>query len=121
MSLVYPCPNSSPAGSTTAIVHLYRLSHMGGAFSQCTVKIDGRQVAKIANAESIRMNLQPGKHNINAIHRQVKSDRLLYDLVMESGKEYWIRIDMSEGLIVHMRLAVVPEAKERENPGTLNR
>lgn len=110
---------ASSAGSTTAILHLYRLSHMGGVFSQYGIEIDGRQVAKIANAESVRMDLSPGKHNINVTYHAVKSDRPLYDLLMESGKEYWIRVDLSEGFIVHMRLAVVPEAEAREESGKL--
>ena len=114
--------STQPAGSagpTAAILHLYRLSHMGGAFSQYEIEIDGRQVAKIANAESVRMDLAPGKHNINAIYRRVKSDRPLYDMEMEPGKEYWIRIDLSDGFVVHMRLAVVPEAEGREESGKL--
>jgi hypothetical protein len=110
---------ASPAGPTTAILHLYRLSHMTGAFVQYEVEIDGRRVAKIANAESVRVDLPSGKHNINATYRSVKSDRPLYDLEMESGKEYWIRVDLSDGFIVHMRLAVVPEAEAREESGKL--
>jgi hypothetical protein len=111
--------SASSAGPTTAILHLYRLSHMTGAFVQYEVEIDGRRVAKIANAESVRVDLPPGKHNINATYRSVKSDRPLYDLEMESGKEYWIRVDLSDGFIVHMRLAVVPEAEAREESGKL--
>lgn len=105
---------ASSAGPTTAILHLYRLSHVVGAFSQYEIEIDGRQVAKIGNAESVRMDLSPGKHNINVTFRRVKSDRPLYDLEMEPGKEYWIRIDLSDSFIVHMRLAVVPEAEARQ-------
>lgn len=115
-------PSSQPASSTrptTAILHLYRLSHMGGAFSQYEIEIDGRRVAKIANAQSVRMDLSPGKHNINVTYRAVKSDRPLYDLELEPGKEYWIRVDLSDGLIVHMRLAVVPEAEARDGSGKL--
>jgi hypothetical protein len=87
---------------------------MGGAFAQYDIEIDGRRVAKIANAQSVRVNLSPGKHNINALYRSVKSDRPLYDMEMESGKEYWIRIDLLETFIPHMRLAVVPEGEARE-------
>jgi hypothetical protein len=111
--------SASSVGPTTAILHLYRLSHMTGAFVQYEVEIDGRRVAKIANAESVRLDLPSGKHNINATYRSVKSDRPLYDLEMESGKEYWIRVDLSDGFIVHMRLAVVPEAEAREEAGKL--
>jgi hypothetical protein len=107
------------AGPTTAILHLYRLSHMGGAFSQYDIEIDGRRVAKIANAQSIREDLPPGKHNINVFYRAVKSDRPLYDLEMEAGKEYWIRVDLADGFIEHMRLAIVPEAEAREESGKL--
>ncbi len=110
---------SSSAGPTTAILHLYRLPHMGGAFAQYDCEIDGRRVAKLANAQSVSVDLPPGKHNINVTYRSVKSDRPLYDLEMESGKEYWVRVDLSEGFIVHMRLAVVPETEAREESGKL--
>jgi hypothetical protein len=109
----------NPAGPATATLHLYRLSHMSGAFVQYDCEIDGRRVAKLANAQSVRVDLPPGKHNINVTYRSVKSDRPLYDLEMESGKEYWIRVDLSEGFIVHMRLAVVPEAEARDESGKL--
>ena len=92
---------------------------MGGAFAQYDIEIDGRQVAKIANAQSVRMDLPPGKHNINATYRAVKSDRPLYDMEMEAGKEYWIRVDLAGGFVEHMRLALVPEAEAREESGKL--
>ncbi|MGA8730981.1 MAG: hypothetical protein WB608_19655 [Terracidiphilus sp.] len=120
-STINPAPSQqeNSAGSTTAILHLYRLSHITGAFSQYEIEIDGRRLAKIANAQSVRLDLSPGKHNINATYRAVKSDHPVYDLNMESGKEYWIRVDLSDGFIVHMRLAVVPEAEAREESGKL--
>jgi hypothetical protein len=110
---------ASSSGPATAILHLYRLSHMGGKFSQYDIEIDGRRVAKIANAQSVGEYLSPGKHNINVFYRAVKSDRPLYNLEMESGKEYWIRIDLADGFIEHMRLALVPEAEAREESGKL--
>src|ERR1700739_289227 len=106
-------------GTTTAILHLYRLSHLTGQFVQYDIEIDGRKVAQIANARSVRLDLPFGKHNINATYRTVKSDHPLYDLEMESGKEYWIRVDLSEGLVTHMRLAVVSETEAREESGKL--
>jgi hypothetical protein len=114
--------SSQPANSarpTTAILHLYRLSHMGGAFAQYEIEIDGRHVAKIANAQSVRVDLPPGKHNINVTYRSVKSDHPLYDMEMESGKEYWIRVDLSDGFITHMRLAAIQEEEAREESGKL--
>ena len=116
-----PIPAASAPASATAILHLYRLSHMAGEFSLYEIQIDGRQVARIANAQSLREDLPPGKHNINAFVRGARSDTPLYDLEMESGKEYWIRIDLAgtNGFITHMRLALVPEAEAREESGKL--
>ena len=85
-------------------------------FLNIEIEIDGRQVAKIGNAESVRMDLFSRQTPLNVTFRRVKSDRPLYDLEMEPGKEYWIRIDLSDSFIVHMRLAVVPEAEARQSP-----
>ncbi|MGD0735567.1 MAG: DUF2846 domain-containing protein [Terracidiphilus sp.] len=110
---------TAPA-SGTGVLHLYRPSHVAGEFSQYEIEIDGRQVGKIANAQSVRMDLPPGKYNINATYSHVKSDNPLYDLQIEAGKEYWVRVDLAVGFAsAHMRLAVVPEAEAREESGKL--
>jgi hypothetical protein len=110
---------AASSASGTAVVHFYRLSHMAGEFSQYDIEIDGRNVGKIGNAQSVSEDLSPGKHNINVIFRRVKSDRPLYDMELEAGKEYWIRVDLTDGFVIHMRLAVVPEAEAREESGKL--
>jgi hypothetical protein len=110
---------TAAASSRTAVLHLYRLSHMGGEFSKYDIEIDGRRVAKIANAQSVRFDISPGKHNINVFWSSVKSDAPLYDMDFDPGKEYWVRVDLRQSYADHMRLAIVPEAEAREETGKL--
>jgi hypothetical protein len=112
-------PGASAIAPRTATLHLYRLSHIAGAFSKYEIEVDGRRIVKIGNAQSVKVELTPGKHNVNATYHKAKSDHPLYDLEIEPGREYWIRIDLTSGLIPHMRLAVVAEGEAREESGKL--
>jgi hypothetical protein len=57
------------------------------------------------------MLLAPGKHNITASARKAKADLPIYDLVMEAGKEYWVRVDFSVKFFTYIRLYLEPAEK----------
>ena len=107
-------PSSAPVAAASAsapgaaILHVYRLHHLTGALLKPYINIDGKPVAQVANAQSVRMELPPGKHNISITEKRAKTDLPIYDLDMVAGQEYWVRADFSSGLVVHLRLYLVP-------------
>lgn len=97
--------------SNTAILHLYRFHQFGGLGLKTNIAIDGKQITQIENGQAIRMLIAPGKHNITASARKARADLPIYDLVMEAGKEYWVRVDFSVGLLTHVKLYLEPAEK----------
>jgi hypothetical protein len=83
------------------------------------IDIDGKQITQIANGQSIRLLIVPGKHNITASARKAKADLPIYDLVMEAGKEYWVRVDLSVKLFNYVRLYLEPAEKAQSESGKL--
>ena len=126
--------NPAPVGTTdakvsnTAILHLYRVHQFGGMGLKTNIDIDGKKVTEIANGQAIRLLVVPGKHNITASARKAKADLPIYDLAMEAGKEYWVRVDFSVKFFNYVRLYVEPAEKaqlesgklEELNPGNLS-
>ena len=106
-------------GSNTAILHLYRFHQFGGLGLKTNIEIDGKKATQIENGQAIRMLIAPGKHNITASARKVKADFPIYDLVMEAGKEYWVRVDFSVGLLTHVKLYSEPAEKAQSESGKL--
>ena len=117
--------NLAPVGtavakvSNTAILHLYRIHQFAGLGLKTNIDIDGKQVAQIANGQAIRLLIVPGKHNITASARKAKADLPIYDLVMEAGKEYWVRVDFSAKLFNYVRLYLEPAEKAQSESGKL--
>ncbi len=117
--------NPAPAGTTaatvanTAILHLYRLRQFAGLGLKTNIDIDGKKTTQIANGQAIQMLLAPGKHNIAAPARKAKADHPIYDLDMEAGKEYWVRIDFSVGFLTYVRLYLEPDEKAQTESGKL--
>jgi hypothetical protein len=105
--------------SNTAILHFYRLHQFGGLGLKTNIDIDGKKATQIENGQAIRMLLAPGKHNITASARKAKADLPIYDLVMEAGKEYWVRVDFSVGLLTHVKLYLEPAEKAQQESGKL--
>ena len=97
--------------SNTAVLHLYRFHQLGGLGLKTNIDVDGKQTTQIANGQAIRMLLSPGKHNITASARKAKADLPIYDLVMEAGKEYWVRVDFSVKFFTYVRLYLEPAEK----------
>lgn len=97
--------------SNTALLHLYRFHQFGGLGLKTNIDIDGKRTTQIANGQAIRMLLPPGKHNITASARKAKADLPIYDLVMEAGKEYWVRVDLSVKFFTYVRLYLEPAEK----------
>jgi hypothetical protein len=65
------------------------------------------------------MFLAPGKHNISASARKAKADLPIYDLVMEAGKEYWVRVDFSVKFFTCVRLYLEQAEKAQSESGKL--
>jgi hypothetical protein len=105
--------------SNTTILHLYRFHQFGGLGLKTTIDIDGKKATQIENGQAIRMLIAPGKHNITASARKAKADLPIYDLVMEAGKEYWVRVDFSVGLLTHVKLYLEPAEKAQSEAGKL--
>ncbi|MGH9566488.1 MAG: SUMF1/EgtB/PvdO family nonheme iron enzyme, partial [Candidatus Angelobacter sp.] len=105
--------------SNTAILHLYRLHQFSGLGLKTNIAIDGKKTTQIANGQAIRMLLAPGKHNITASARKAKADLPIYDLAMEAGKEYWVRVDFSVGFFTYVRLHLEPAEKAQPESGKL--
>jgi hypothetical protein len=105
--------------SNTAILHLYRFHQFGGLGLKTNIDIDGKKATQIENGQAIRMLIAPGKHNITASARKAKADLPIYDLVMEAGKEYWVRVDFSVGLLTHVKLYLEPAEKAQSESGKL--
>jgi len=117
-------PAVAPAGTETtsgaAVLHIYRLHHLTGAGSKLFVEVDGRQVGRLDNGEVMRLELAPGKHNLNATDSRFKSDRPIYGMQMDAGKEYWVRVDLDSGFAVaHVRLYIVTAEDSATEAGTL--
>jgi sulfatase-modifying factor enzyme 1 len=105
--------------SDAAILHLYRVHQFGGLGLKTNIDIDGKQVTQIANGQAIRLLVAPGKHNITASARKAKADLPIYDLTMEAGKEYWVRVDFSVKFFTYVRLYVEPAEKAQLESGKL--
>jgi hypothetical protein len=102
-------PAPPAAGSNTTVLHVYRPHHLTGASQKPYIYVDGKQIVPIANSQTIRMILSPGKHNISVSKKYVNSEIPIYDLDMASGNEYWIRVELSAGAWgAHSKLFVVP-------------
>jgi hypothetical protein len=65
------------------------------------------------------MLVAPGKHNITASARKAKADLPIYDLVMEPGNEYWVRVDFSAKFFNYVRLYLEPAEKAQSESGKL--
>ena len=83
------------------------------------IDIDGKKATQIANGEAIRMLIAPGKHNITASARKARADLPIYDLAMEAGKEYWVRVDFSVGFFTYVKLYLEPADKAQSESGKL--
>ena len=105
--------------SNTAVLHLYRFHQFGGLGLKTNIDIDGKHATQIANGQAIRMFLAPGKHNISASARKAKADLPIYDLVMEAGKEYWVRVDFSVKFFTYVRLYLEQAEKAQSESGKL--
>jgi hypothetical protein len=117
--------NPAPLGtavakvSNTAILHLYRIHQFGGLGLKTDIDIDGKPITQIANGQAIRLLIAAGKHNITASARKAKADLPIYDLVMEAGKEYWVRIDFSVKFFTYVRLYSEPAEKAQSESAKL--
>lgn len=105
--------------SNTAVLHLYRFHQFAGLGLKTNIEIDGKEATQIANGQAIRMLVAPGKHNITASARKAKADLPIYDLVMEPGKEYWVRVDFSTKFFNYVRLYLEPAEKAQSESETL--
>jgi hypothetical protein len=105
--------------SNTAILHLYRFHQFGGLGLKTNIDIYGKRATQIENGQAIRMLIAPGKHNITASARKAKADLPIYDLLMEAGKEYWVRVDFSVGLLTHVKLYLESAEKAQSESGKL--
>jgi heme-degrading monooxygenase HmoA len=115
-----PAPASTAATvSSTAILHLYRVHQFAGLGLKAEIEIDGKKTTHIANGQAIRIALAPGKHNITASARKAKADLPIYDLDMEAGKEYWVRVDFSTKFFNYVRLYLEPSEKAQAESGKL--
>jgi hypothetical protein len=116
--------NPAPVGTAatvpnTAILHLYRVHQLAGLGLKTNIDIDGKNATQIGNGQAIRMLLAPGKHNITASARKAKADLPIYDLNMEAGKEYWVRVDFSAKFFNYVRLYLEPAEKAEVESGKL--
>jgi hypothetical protein len=102
-----------------AILHLYRFHQFAGLGLKTNIDIDGKKATQIANGQAIRLLIAPGKHNITASARKAKADLPIYDLAMEAGKEYWVRVDLSAKFFNYVRLYLEPAEKAQSEAGKL--
>ena len=102
-----------------AILHLYRFHQFAGLGLKTNIDIDGKKATQIANGQAIRLLIAPGKHNITASARKAKADLPIYDLVMEAGKEYWVRVDLSAKVFNYVKLYLEPAEKAQSEAGKL--
>jgi hypothetical protein len=107
VSVSAPAAAVVDAAPGMAVLHVYRIHQMTGMGTKADVEVDGRSVAKVANAEVVRVEVPAGKHNISVVDKHVKTDQPLYDFDMEAGKEYWVHAEFSSGLLVHLKLYAV--------------
>lgn len=105
--------------SNAAILHLYRVHQFSGMGLKTNIDIDGKKATQIANGEAIRMLITPGKHNITASARKARADLPIYDLAMEAGKEYWVKVDFSVGFFTYVKLYLEPAEKAQSESGKL--
>src|SRR5581483_3561598 len=105
--------------SNTAILHLYRVHQFAGLGLKTNIDIDGKKATQIENGQAIQLLIAPGKHNITASARKAKADLPIYDLDMEAGKEYWVRVDFSAKFFNYVRLYLEPAEKAQAESGKL--
>jgi hypothetical protein len=113
-----PAPSASaPAASApaaSAILHIIRNSSTAGGLHPF-VLIDQKRTTQPLNHQTVKMLVPPGKHTISVGDSDVTSSEIP-DLVMEAGKEYWVKLNLSVGgWKVHAKLTVEnPEAAKVE-------
>ncbi len=79
-----------------AILHVIRDSSVAGAMHPY-IFIDQQQTLEILNRQDVKMLLPPGSHTISVGDKDV-SESHVQDIVMQSGKEYWIKLSFSVGI-----------------------
>jgi tetratricopeptide (TPR) repeat protein len=79
----------------TAILHVIRHSSTAGAMHPY-ILIDQQRTVEILNGQNVKILLPPGSHTISVGDKDVSESRVS-DLVIESGKEYWIKLSFSVG------------------------
>jgi hypothetical protein len=92
-----------------AVLHVYRPHRLIAAVQKPDIFVDGKKIASIANSQSVRIVVPPGKHNISVSKSHLENEAPINDLEMVAGNEYWIRVDISNGAwTAHLKLSIIP-------------
>lgn len=75
-----------------AVLTFYRNKRSVGAAANTSVYIDGVEIAELDNGTYIRVALEPGRHTFRSDRKKDS-----FDLEVEAGEEYYIRIVMKVG------------------------
>jgi tetratricopeptide (TPR) repeat protein len=101
-----------------AILHVIRNSSTGGGVHPY-ILIDQQRTIEIVNKQSVRMLVPPGTHTISVGDADVSTSEVP-NLVMEPGKEYWVKLSLSiGGWKVHSKLVLEPNESARTESAKL--
>lgn len=89
-------PTETSVGSATAILHVIRSESRGGW--EPYVFVDEQRTLPVLNHQNVKMTLPPGKHAISVQGKGITGSQMS-DLFMEAGKEYWIKLTVSFGIM----------------------
>jgi tetratricopeptide (TPR) repeat protein len=117
-----PATVSPPLGTgeaiTPAILHVIRKSSIAGAMHPY-IFIDQQRTVEILNGQNVKILLPPGSHTISVGDKDV-SESHVSDVVMESGKEYWIKLSFSVGISkAHSKLTLEDQRTAQTEAATL--
>jgi tetratricopeptide (TPR) repeat protein len=108
-------PRTFSTAAPSAVLHITRNSSTAGAMHPY-IFVDQQRTIEILNRQNVKILLPPGKHTISVGDKDV-SESQVPDLVVEAGKEYWIKLSFSVGLSkAHSKLSIEsPQSAEAES------
>jgi tetratricopeptide (TPR) repeat protein len=88
--------NASTVESPVAILHVFRNESREGW--EPYIFVDEQRTLPVLNHQNVKMILPPGKHAISVQGKGITGSQMS-NLFMEAGKEYWIKLTVSFGLM----------------------
>jgi hypothetical protein len=92
--------DSTAVKSDKASIYIYRGGQFSGALSNWAIFLDGKKICKISNGKYLKVEVAPGKHEIEAKIGgiTVMKKKTFIDIEAEAGGTYYISCVMKQSI-----------------------